>query len=201
MNVETTIRNLKSRGFTVTYFPTAAEAADYLDGAIDGKTVGVGGTVTVQDLGMYERLTKHNEVYWHWYESEGLTLDEVYARCATAQVYLSSVNAIAETGEIVNIDGKGNRTSSMLFGHEKLYLVAGVNKIAGTYEKAVWRARNIAAPKDAQRLGCKTPCAIKADKCYDCKSPDRICNGLLTLLGPMSSMETEIVLIGEALGF
>lgn len=200
MNVETTIRNLRDRGFTVSYFPTAEEAAAYLDSAIDGKTVGIGGTVTLRQMEMHERLSTHNEVYWHWYESEGLTMEEIYARCATAQVYLSSINGLAETGEIVNIDGKGNRVSSLVYGHEKLYLVAGVNKIAKTYEKALWRARNIAAPKNAQRLGKKTPCAVKADKCYNCKSPDRICNGVLTLIAPVTSMETEVVLIGEALG-
>ena len=64
----------------------------------------------------------------------------------------------------------------------------------------LWRARNIAAPRNAQRLGKKTPCAVKGDKCYDCKSPDRICRGLVELWGPMMGMETEVILIGEDLG-
>ena len=89
----------------------------------------------------------------------------------------------------------------MLYGHEKLYLVVGRNKLADTYDEALWRARNIAAPKNAQRLQTKTPCAVKGDRCYDCKSPDRICRGLAVLWRPMNGMETEVVLIDEDLGY
>lgn len=201
MNVETTIRNLRSRGFTVTYFDTAAEAAAYLDKSIDGKTVGAGGSITLQEMGLYDLLAAHNQMYWHWHAAEGMDTKEFQRRAATADIYISSVNAIAETGELINIDGTGNRVSSTLYGHQKLYLVAGVNKIAGDYDTALWRARNIASPKNAQRLGRKTPCALKADKCYDCSSPERICRGLVVLWEPMNSMEMEIVLIGQDLGY
>ena len=117
-----------------------------------------------------------------------------------AQVYLTSANALAETGEILNIDGGGNRVASTLFGHEKVYFIIGRNKLAPTYEEALWRARNIAAPKNAQRLKKKTPCAVKGDRCYDCKSPDRICRALVTLWEPMMGMETEILLVDQDLG-
>ena len=118
-------------------------------------------------------------------------------------VYITSANALAETGEIINIDGVGNRAASTLYGHQKLYFVVGRNKLAPTYEEALWRARNIAAPKNAQRLGRKTPCAIKGDRCYDCKSPERICRGLVVLWEPMMGMEqtTEVLLVDEELGF
>ena len=118
-----------------------------------------------------------------------------------ADVYLTSANALAETGEIVNIDGAGNRVAASLFGHEKVYFVIGRNKLAPTYDEALWRARNIAGPKNAQRLGAKTPCAAKGERCYDCKSPGRICRGLVVLWGPMIGMETEILLVDEDLGF
>ena len=107
---------------------------------------------------------------------------------------------MAETGEILNIDGTGNRVASTLYGHNKVYFIIGINKIAPDFESALWRARNIAAPKNAQRLNRNTPCAVKGDRCYDCKSPDRICRGLTVLWGPMMGMETEIVLIDEPLG-
>lgn len=201
MNVEKTIENLNKRGFAVRYFPTAAEAAAYLDAAIDHKSVGIGGAVTLQQMGIYEALSKHNQVYWQWYAPEGVSREETYAKAATADVYLSSVNAIAETGELINIDGTGNRVASTLYGHQKVYLVAGVNKIAADYEAALWRARNIASPKNAQRLHKNTPCAQKGDKCYNCSSPDRICRGLVVLWEPMNCMETEVVLVGESLGF
>lgn len=115
-------------------------------------------------------------------------------------MYLSSVNALAETGEIVNIDGAGNRVASTLYGHKKVYLIISRNKLAADYDGALWRARNVAAPKNAQRLNRKTPCAIKGDRCYDCKSPDRICCGLVVLWRPMMGQDIEIILVDEDLG-
>lgn len=190
-------QSLRDRGYCVKTFATAREAADYLDGAIDGKTVGFGGSVTLEDMGLYDRLGSHNTVIWHWRSQ-----DPAAARRdgLTTQVYLSSVNGLAETGEMVNIDGSGNRVAATLFGHEKVYFVVGRNKLSPTYEEALWRARNIAGPKNAQRLGKKTPCAVKGDRCYDCKSPDRICRALVTLWEPMLGMEAEVILVDEDLG-
>lgn len=188
--------NLKARGFSVRLFETKEEAAEYLNGAIDGKTVGFGGSITLKDMGLYEKLASHNSVYWHWQGTPVST-----GEAAAAQVYLSSVNGLSEDGDIINIDGNGNRVASMLYGHGKLYLVAGRNKLAATYDEALWRARNIAAPKNAQRLEKKTPCAVRGDKCYDCKTADRICRGLAVLWRPISGMETEVVLIDEDLGY
>ena len=186
---------LRQRGYTVHVFETGAEAADYLNGAIDGVSVGIGGSVTVQQLGLYDRLAQHNQVYWHWQGGP-----EQRDKAAGADVYLTSANGLAQTGEILNIDGAGNRVASTLYGHKKVYFVIGANKLAPTRDEALWRARNIAAPRNAQRLGKKTPCAVKGDKCYDCKSPDRICRGLVELWGPMMGLETEVILIGEDLG-
>ena len=188
--------NLKERGFSVQLFQTKEEAAEYLNSAIDGKTVGFGGSVTLRDMGLYDSLSAHNRVYWHWQGTPISTGD-----AEKAQVYLSSVNGLSEDGDIINIDGNGNRVASMLYGHEKLYLVVGRNKLADTYDEALWHARNIAAPKNAQRLQTKTPCAVKGDRCYDCKSPSRICRGLAVLWRPMNGMETEVVLIDEDLGY
>ena len=192
---DTVKQNLETRGFSVRTSATAAEAAAYLNEAIDGKTVGFGGSVTLKDMGLYELLGSHNEVHWHWVNGP----EERKAAMRT-QVYLSSANGLAETGEIINIDGTGNRVASTLYGHEKVYLVIGRNKLAPTYDEALWRARNIASPKNAQRLGRKTPCAVKGDRCYDCKSPERICRGLVVLWGPMMGMETEVILVDEDLG-
>ena len=192
---DTVKKNLEARGFSVRTFATAAEAAAYLNEAIDGKTVGFGGSVTLQDMGLYELLGSHNEVHWHWVNGP----EERKAAMGT-QVYLSSANGLAETGEIINIDGSGNRVASTLYGHEKVYLVIGRNKLAPTYDEALWRARNIASPKNAQRLGRKTPCAVKGDRCYCCKSPERICRGLVVLWGAMMGMETEVILVDEDLG-
>ena len=187
--------NLKALGYTVNLFATKAEAADYLDSAIDGVTVGIGGSQTVQELGLYDRLAAHNEVHWHWVNG----MEERKASMTT-KVYLCSANALAESGEIVNIDGAGNRISSTMFGHEKVYFVIGRNKLTADYDAALFRARNVAAPKRAASMNKKTPCAVKADKCYNCKSPERICRGLAVLWGPIMGFETEILLIDEDLG-
>ncbi|MBE6963967.1 MAG: lactate utilization protein [Ruminococcaceae bacterium] len=195
MAFETVKKNLEARGYTVKVFATGAEAAAYLNGEIDGMTVGFGGSMTLKDMGLYEPLSSHNEIHWHWVDGPAAR-----AQAKDAQVYLTSANGLAENGDIINIDGAGNRVASTLYGHEKVYIVIGRNKLAPTYEEALWRARNIAAPKNAQRLGRKTPCAVNGDRCYDCKSPDRICRGLVVLWGPMMGMETEIVLVDEDLG-
>ena len=89
----------------------------------------------------------------------------------------------------------------MLYGHKKVWIIVGRNKIAPTYDEALWRARNIAAPKNAQRLHRKTPCAVKADHCYDCKSPERVCRALAVLWEPMMGCDMEVVLVGEELGY
>ena len=191
-------KNLEDRGFQVKVFASGAEAAAYLDGSIDGVSVAFGGSCTLQELGVQERLAAHNRVVWHWTDGK-----EVLPEAAGAQVYVTSANGLAETGEILNIDGAGNRAASTLYGHRRLIFVIGRNKLAPTYEEALHRARNIAGPKNAQRLGKKTPCAVKGDRCYDCKSPERICRGLVVLWEPMMGMEqsTEVLLVDEELGY
>lgn len=196
MGFETVKKNLEERGYAVRVFSTGKEAADYLDSAIDGKSVGFGGSATLDTLGLYERLESHNEAVWHWKQEP----DAARRAAMRTDIYLTSVNGLAETGELVNIDGMGNRVAATLFGHEKVYFVIGRNKLAPTYDEAVWRARNIASPRRAKQLGKKTPCAVNCDRCYDCRSPERICRGLVTLWGPMMGMAAEVLLVDEDLG-
>ena len=199
-DLETVSASLREKGFAVSCFDTAEEAAAYLDGEIDGVSVGFGGSMTLQEMGLYERLKSHNRAFWHWLPEDCPGQDARTAAAGT-EVYLTSVNALAETGEIINIDGAGNRVSSELYGHKKVYLVVGENKIAPDCDAALFRARNVAAPKNAQRLGRKTPCAAKGDRCYDCKSPERICRALTVLWEAPTCCAYEVVLIREALGY
>ena len=193
--------SLTERGYVVTTFADAKAAAAYLNEKVDGVTVGFGGSVTLREMGLLDSLSAHNTVYSHWTPAEGLTPAETLVRASSTEVYLTSANGLAETGEIINIDGTGNRVAGTLYGHKKVYFVIGRNKLAPDYDAALYRARNIAAPKNAQRLGVATPCAAKGDKCYDCKSPQRICRGLVVLWEAMKSCETEVVLIDEELGY
>ena len=118
-----------------------------------------------------------------------------------AEIYISSVNGISEQGEIINIDNTGNRVAAISFGPSKVYLVLGSNKVTKDFESAMSRARNIAAPLNAKRLNRKTPCAVQADRCYDCNSPERICRNLSVLWSKPTGAEYEIILIDEKLGY
>lgn len=197
MDLEKTIQSLRGRGFEVTHFATGAEAADYLDGAIRNTTVGIGGSKTIDELGLYDRLCRNNDVAWHWREAGFETLDRELA----AKVFLSSANAISEDGEIVNIDGRGNRLAAMVYGIGKtVYIVAGTNKICPDFDSALYRARNTAAVQNMERFPGDQPCH-KGGRCFDCRAERRGCNALLVLWGKMMDMaKIEVVLIDEALG-
>ena len=105
-------QNLEERGFSVRRFATKEEAADYLDKEIDGVSVGFGGSMTVQEMGLYPQLASHNDAVWHW-DKAGLE------QAAVTDVYITSVNGLAETGELINIDGTGNRVASTIFGQKQ----------------------------------------------------------------------------------
>lgn len=191
---------LESNGFAVSVFATGEEAAAYLNREIDGVTVGMGGSMTLTELGLKDSLSAHNILFSHGYTP--CDAREVQDLAARADVYLLSANGIAaDTGAILNIDGNGNRVSSSLYGHKKVYFVAGKNKISPDFHQALWRVRNVVAPKNAQRLHCNTPCAAKADRCYDCASPERICRALVVFYQKVRSMDMEVVLIDQELGY
>lgn len=194
---DTVKKNLEGLGYTVKVFATAKEAGEYLDTQIDGTTVGIGGSGTVLESGAYELLSKHNKVYWHWKDEDQ---DAARHKAMDTEVYLASANALAETGEMVNIDGTGNRAASMLYGHERLYYLIGKNKLVPTLEDAIDRARNYAGPRRAKQMDRGTPCTIKLDRCHDCRSPKRICRGMNILLMPMTLTTAEVLLIDEELG-
>ena len=196
MDVQKTIRNLQLRGYSVRYFETAAEAADYMNAEIQNTAVGIGGCMTAQELGLFDSLSKNNEVYWHW-KAPG---PETIAKANAAPVYITSANAMTEDGEILNIDGRGNRLAGQVYGNKKLYIIAGTNKICPDFSSALERARNVAAVKNGKRFPAQTPCKLD-DKCHDCRSADKICRALLVLWAPMMGMEAEVVLIGEELGY
>ena len=191
---------LEHNGFQVSIFATKEDATAYLNREIDNTTVGMGGSMTITQMDLKENLSAHNLVFSHGYTL--CDAPQVQKLAANADVYILSANAIAEnTGEILNIDGRGNRVASSLYGHKKVYLLAGKNKISPDFESALFRLRNVVAPKNAQRLKRNTPCAAKGDKCYNCSSPERICNGLVVLYMKMMGMDMEVILIDEELGY
>ena len=207
MNLERTIKSLEQKFYTVRCFDSHEEATAYLDSQIDGKTVGFGDSRTIIDMKLYDKLSKHNIVYDPNQSTDNDGFLAIARKCLTTEIYLTSVNAMAETGEMVNIDGTGNRVAGSLFGHEKVYFIVGTNKIESTLEEAVFRARNVAAPKNSLKYDLPTPCVANYKKtgklkCFDCRRPERICNGIITYMRKMNDIEdVEVILINKEMGF
>ena len=198
MNLDNLFSALNKGGISTKYFETKEQARDDLATRITGKKVVFGGSVTLKEMGLHESLAEANEVFWHW-----LAMDaERKAPTNAAEVYICSANGIAETGEIVNIDGHGNRIAGSFYTPQTSIFVVGINKIQPDLTAAIDYARNVASPKNAQRLNTKTPCAAKADKCYDCDSPDRICRVLSVIYRkPLAVQNMEVIVVGEPLGY
>ena len=196
---EACLAALSKRGFQARWFDDRqACAAALLEAIRPDEVVGIGGSMTVEELGVYDALiSRGNTVWWHWRTPGFATLDNAL----TAPVYLSSANAITADGQILNIDGRGNRLAAMVYGIGKtVYIVAGTNKICPDFDSALSRARNTAAVQNMQRFDGDQPCHT-AGRCLDCRSKSRGCNALLVLWGQMMDMaKVEVVLIDEPLG-
>ncbi len=195
---EKTRKNLENRGFRAHVFATGAEAADYLAQTLHNTCIGIGGSVTIDEIGVYDRLSADNDVIWRWKKPT----PDSRERGAAAETFLCSANGVSETGEIVNIDGYGNRVAPTIYGPQRVFLVVGKNKIAPDLNGAIDRARNIAAPLNARRLNRHTPCAVGEPRCHDCRSPEKIC-GVMTVffMPPTSIKEFHVLLVNEDLGY
>ena len=197
-DLEKTRKNLENRGFRANVFATGAEAADYLAQTLHNTCIGIGGSVTIDEIGVYDRLSADNDVIWRWKKPT----PDSRERGAAAETFLCSANGVSETGEIVNIDGYGNRVAPTIYGPQRVFLVVGKNKIAPDLNGAIDRARNIAAPLNARRLNRHTPCAVGEPRCHDCRSPEKIC-GVMTVffMPPTSIKEFHVLLVNEDLGY
>lgn len=206
LKVEKTLEALKKNGFEALYAPTKEEAIlKVLDFVAPEAVVGLGGSVTLRELGLPDILrSRGHEVADHWEAvRRGATSDEVLEirrRQINSDVFITSTNAVTENGELINIDGGGQRVAAMIFGPKRVVVVAGVNKIVGDLKKGIDRVRNVASPMNARRLNRKTPCVVTG-VCSDCDSPDRICNATTIIHKKMGNTDTAIILVGEKLGY
>lgn len=197
-----TLENLKKHGFTARFASTNDEARDLILELVKNyDSFGFGGSATVRTLGLPKTLFQQGKtVYDHWEpsaEESDLSLRLKQGRC---DCFICSANAVAATGEIVNIDGVGNRTNAMTFGCPNVIIAAGMNKVAMDLESALRRIREIAAPMRAKSLNMKTPCA-ETGICTDCNSPQRICR-ITTILHRKPMMtDITVVLINSSLGY
>ena len=199
-DLQKTAQALEARGFSVRIFSTGEQAKQAVLALSGSGSVGFGGSVTLDSLNIYEALrAQGNEAFFAW--KTPLSVDpDVYKKAMFSDLYLSSANAITETGEIVNIDGRGNRVASLTFGPKAVAILAGRNKIAASRAAALGRIRGYAAGLNARRLGADTPCA-KDLCCHNCDSPARICRSTLILeRKPMGFENYYVFLIDEELG-
>jgi L-lactate utilization protein LutB len=200
---ETCIKNLKKHGFDAHFVSTKDQAREViLEMVSDYETFGFGGSDTVRALDVPEALqAKGKTIYDHW--QKDLSEKDVFdyrllqGRC---DCFFCSANAISATGEIVNVDGIGNRNSAMTFGPNKVVIVAGMNKVMTDLDSALKRVRDIAAPMRALSLGMETPCAATG-VCNDCDTPQRLCRITTILHRKPILTDVSVILINQTLGF
>lgn len=199
---ERMIKNLKRRNMEAFYCPTAEEAVKKVSELIaDGSSVTWGGSMTIRDMDIPQALKERGtlEVLDRDVVTDREEVVKIYERAFTADVYLSSANAISEDGVIVNIDGNGNRVAAITWGPKKVIFIIGLNKVAQTVEAALARARSTASPTNAARFDIKTPCQTDG-VCHNCNSSESICNYVHFLRNSPHGKHV-VVLVGEDFGY
>jgi LUD domain len=200
---ERTVKNLLKHGFDAQLLPDKKTAKEVILGMIqEFDSFGFAGSDTTRKLGLLENLLQMGKiVYDHW--QEGLSSEEsleIRKMQSRVDCFLCSANAVSMTGEVVNVDGVGNRTNAMSFGPKKVVIVAGVNKIAKDLKHALERVQEIAAPMRSKSFGMDTPC-VKTGICADCNSEQRICRITTILHRKPLLTDISVVLINQDLGY
>ena len=193
------IEGLKSRNMTGYYAKDKAEALKLaLEIIPDGDTVGMGGCMSAAEIGLTDALKAggYNFIDRDKEEDKRGAMLKTY----DADYFISSANAMTEDGVIVNIDGNSNRVSAIAQGPKKVLFIVGMNKICADVDSAMKRARNVAAPINAQRFGLNTPCS-KTGSCMNCKSPDTICCQFLITRYSRHKDRIHVILVNDNLGF
>ncbi len=199
----TVIKNLEKRQMEGYYFPTAKEAVEKALSLLpDNASVSFGGSVTLSETGMLDALRACPTIQLLDREAVETAAEKetIYRKSFTADAYFMSSNAITINGELVNIDGTGNRVAALIFGPKKVIIFTGMNKIVPSVEEAVSRVHNTATPPNCIRLNKQTPCALTG-ACGDCLSPDCICNQVVITRRSGAKGRIKVLLIGESFGF
>lgn len=193
---------LNKRHFEAYYCPDRAEALEKILELIpQDHVVSWGGTATVDELGVKEALRQRGQaVIDRDTAKDAQERQQMLKQALTCDTFLMGSNAISADGQLVNIDGTGNRVAALCFGPTQVVVVAGMNKVAGDLDGAMRRAREVAAPMNAQRFPLKTPCVANG-LCGDCKGPDSICAQIVTTRLCKPAGRIKVVLVGEDLGF
>lgn len=196
------VKNLKNRHFDACYCESKAEALDKaLEWIPKDALIGWGGATSVQQIGLMDALKEGG--YSVLDRDTCATSEErveMMKKCLTADVFLTGANAISLDGQMVNIDGIGNRLAAIVYGPATVIVVAGMNKVVDTLEDAITRARTIAAPMNNQRFDNQNPCKVTGS-CADCKCETCICNQILITRHCRPAGRIKFIVVGEELGF
>lgn len=191
-----------SRGFTAFYCVTKEEALEKaLELIPEESSITWGGCQSAEEIGLIDAVKRGN--YQVLDRATATSSEErvhMMRQAFSCDVYLTGSNAITETGELINIDGTGNRVAAIMYGPDSVIVIVGMNKLVPTVTDAVMRARSIAAPINAQRFDLQTPCKIDG-RCHDCNAPDCICNMIVRTRRCRPQGRIKIILVGESLGF
>lgn len=194
------VEALKRRHFDACYCQTGAEAADLVMSLIPPQdVVSWGGSETIRQLGILERVKKTNPVIDRDTAASPEERVELMRRALLSDTFLMSSNAISADGQLFNIDGNGNRVAALVYGPKSVIVVAGMNKVAPTIQDAIARARSVAAPANAQRFSLDTPCSITG-ACADCLNKNSICASMVRTRICRPEGRIKVVLVGESLG-
>lgn len=195
---KTVIKGLESRNMSGYYAENAEEAKKLALSLIpEGSSVGMGGCMSANEIGLVDEIKNGNYTFIDRAKEDPR---EAMLKTYDADFFLSSCNAITNDGVLVNIDGNSNRVSAIAQGPRKVIFIVGMNKVCDDVDGAMKRARNVAAPINAQRFGLDTPCS-KTGQCLDCKSPDTICCQFLITRFSKHKDRIHVILVGEDLGF
>ena len=198
---ELLVKNLRSRHYEAYYCETKEAALEKaLELIPKGATVGWGGAMSAQQIGLIDAM--NNGEYNAIDRDKAPNPQErvkAMKRCLLADVFITGANALSMDGQMVNIDGNGNRVAAIVYGPDSVVVIAGMNKVMDSLEAAVIRARTVAAPMNKQRFALQTPCEITGT-CGDCKSEGCICNQILVTRNSKPAGRIKVVLVGEDLG-
>lgn len=196
------VKALESRNMEAYYVKTKEEALEKaLELIPEGSTISWGGTMSAQEIGLTQAL-KDGEYVVYDRETVGTReeKEEIAHKALSCDFFLGSTNAISEDGVMVNIDGNANRVAAYAYGPKNVLLIVGMNKVVKTEADAMSRAKNEAAPINAQRFGIDMPC-VKNGSCFDCKKPECICCQILITRYSRVAKRTKVILVDENLGF
>ncbi len=195
----TVIKGLESRNMTGYYAKDREEALKTALSLIEkGSSVTMGGAMSAHEIGLVEAIKNGD---YDFIDRDAFSdKREALLKGYGADVFLASANAMTQDGIIVNIDGNSNRVSYIAQGPKKVIFIVGMNKICDNLDGAMKRARNVAAPINAQRFGLDTPCS-KTGTCMDCKSPDTICCQFLITRFSRHKGRIHVILVNDTLGF